>query len=1227
MELRRIGNALVAALLPVLLLGLSGCGAGLITGVAASGGGSTADARQPTISGDSSPLPLVAAPGASRTIVVSDAELAGGGDLEVRVVNAEVGTLAAVLPVLSATNQGGATLITFGLASIADAAGGVTSADVTANLSVWAAGRRVAGPVPTTLLRQPVASLVLPTGAATAFLSPLGQRVEIDVDGLHSTAAEDVQVLVRTPDPASASTIERFATDIRFESALNGVPRLSALVPGNSFPVVATLIVRDAVAGVSTEIRNAYYRPDIALALPSQGPTTGGSLLTLIGTALVPYDFSTTPARFDFDRVTLSFFKGERLVELPRADFRTEESDSDRLVFTMPPSPDGRPGSVDIILRVELDGIQAEVIASEEFLFANPDPFYGPRGAVLDRIPVAAVPIPLDNAPSTAEAPDFAILTEQGGVGFLQLVLALQNGMFQPFAAPLQIGDHEAGAERSPQDLVVGDFDGDAVPDLFIVNEGGATASHLLVLGQARPLPPLGAVHRVSAPPGSYRARVARFDGDQLPDVLLVPGPNAPSGQLPHVLLARPAGVGQPGFSQPIEVAVRAFPYEAFEVADFNDDGVPDVAVASGSQMKLDVALGNGDGSFALGPRLDPTIPGYQPDPQSPAVGLHACRNAPEQSLAIVLAGIGGSPVTQPTVAVFSQQPDPTMPGGFTFADPEVQNVYIAPVEPIGLSLAANLDETSPGNGGPLELVVAIRGEPALVALGLLQFADQVFEPLFPTLEGGAIGGAESPVQIRSLAFAKAFTTPQNQDEAAAVFIVHEVDVDGARERRLSTRLVSTVQGGDPVLLPPDAGARLGFEVEGVVGGNFTPTAANVEPGVGLRDLAVASRSGLNGGEEITVVANDGFGGFPSLGGTLSFPGLLPDSLARVPVEGAVEPLVFVASDSRVGHWLHPAPTAVESPRLRDVLGAPLGDLAVDDDTRVRVADVDGDGVQDLVVLLSFGVAMPGEGDSRIALMRGKAAFGPGEFPFHVPTQLTAVHGNARGLALGDLNPQTAALELVVAVPTGTTPSSVDGDHLRFYRYQAGTAPEHDRFVFSAVPSGPQALLAGSEPALVAASDFDRDGLVDLMVACRGDSTLRVFRNTFAPGGGSTEVDVARFVETLASPNALAPGNPTALRLGDVNGDGNLDAVVFSTYTGPGGVRSSSVATYLSGGTGEFEDARFASTTRVGGFDAEISGDLGDWNRDGVPDLFVGWKLFQPALPPVNLRVLFGGTR
>ena len=1232
--MRSVRSLLPVVLAASLLLSTGGCGAGLITGIASSdrGGGATSPAPELSVPPELL-LPLVPAPGTQHTLVVTNARIGASSSLQVRI---RAGGVEVEQPQPIAVAQGAGTSIGFTLATapIVAAVGDPTAADVPGEIGVWLDGALLARPAPIVLVRQPRASLLLPTGVSERFVSPLGERVALRVEGLRSATADSVQVLVATRDPSAADGLPkliRLGAEVRFEPADGGAPIVSVVLPGSSASAQAELLIRCAVAGLSTPVTDLYYRPDVALALPSQGPTTGGSLLTLIGTALVPHDYTTgtAPAPFDFAAVELSFQKGGRVTQLAPTDFRPAESRSDRLVFTMPPSPDGRPGQVDIVLRVRVGGTTAQVTASQVFLFANPDPFFGPRGVVLDRLPVAVAPIVLDGAvaggsPTGTAAPDFAALTEQGGVGFLQLLLAQQNGMFQRFAAPRQIGSHENAAERDPRDLCVGDFDGDGVPDLFVVNFGTATAVHHLVLGQARPLPPLGAVHRFAAPGGSWRGRSAGFDGDLLPDVLLVPGPGAPTGQRPHVLLARPVAAGAPAFAGPVELPVRGMAYEAFEVADLDGDTVLDVAVVSGTEGKLDVAYGNGDGTFAPAVALDFTVPGYTVDAEAPAVGLHACADGPRQSLALVLSGLrssfGGGP-TQPTITVL-RQPTPRV-----FATPLAAATYSPPTEPIGRSLAADLDGQA-----PIELVVAMRDEPQLVSLGLLQLGQDRFEPI----DGAIEFGAESPKQIRAVLFARAFPATAQSDEARAVFLVHETEVDGVREKRLSTRLVVGETPTALRLLPPDAGDRLGFPTQQLVAGNFHPV--SVAGGGAVRDLALVRPAGSGADTAIVLVANDGFGGFPRLSHFMESPGLLADSvtlLASAP--GEVDRLVFADVASRLGIWRHapdgldvqqpdavtvPLRTLLADPRL---VGAPLADA-----TRLRVHDVDGDGIEDLVVVLRFVLPDPGENQAALALLRGKVAPAPSEFPFHVPTSLTLVHGNTTAFTCGDFANGGAGaprrLELALTVPVGAGTGGLDGDHVRFYRYQAGAGPAGDRFVPAAAAGGPQVLLAGSNPTELAAADFDRDGLVDLLVLCRGDATLRLFRNTapIDPVGGS--VHVADFLESLASPLPLAAGLPTELRLGDVNGDGSLDAVVWVESTAVGtGLRSTTIATYLSSGAGEFTGPRFVSPKRLGDRDGRLHGDLGDWNRDGVPDLFLGWGTNGPG--DINLRVLFGGTK
>lgn len=1215
--MRTLG-AWCVALLVLPLLGA--CGAGLIGAVAAGNGGDGTPAAPPSLSLVPI-LPLVPAAGETRVVVVANAQLAATSLLRVRIEAAGVGA-DQLQP--TAVGQGSSTSITYTLdtAPIRQALPNL-AADVPGSLSVFVDDRLLASAA-VTLARQPVANLAAPTGSAR-FLAPFGERVTLVVQGLRSSDAAGVQMLVRTQDPTRVPTVtdpEPTTTRLCAELALADGPGadqrlVSAVVPGSSFPGRAELFVRDSLAGESSVVVDVYYRPDIAQALPSQGPTTGGSLVTLVGAALVPYAapiLGQLPQP-DFGAVRLRFAKGGRLVELTPEDFRSAASSGDRLVFTMPASPDGRAGQVDVVLEVDLAGATAEVTADQVFLYANPQPFFGPRGTTLDRLPVAVVPIALDGAPSGDDAPDFAALYDEGGVAFVQLLLAQENGMFTRFGAPRQIADHEIAAERGPADVCAGDFDGDAVPDLFVVNTGATTAVHHVVLGQARPAPPLGAVHRFAAPAGSWRCRAADFDGDGLADVLVVPGAGAAPNQQPEVWLARPAAVGQPQFVQSA-LPVRAFPYEAVAIADLDGDGRQDIALVSGSTLQLDVCHGRGDGSFEGGVPLDFTIDGYDADPASPAVGLHACRDGPQQSLALVLAGLDSDPPstgpTRPTVAVLPQ----TAPR--TFAAPALANVFVSPTEPLAVSLAADLDQAN-----SIELALAVRGDPQFVSFGLLRLVGPRFEP-----SGTIELGAESPRQIRALHFDRAFPATPLSGEAKALFVVHESEVDGGRERRLSTRLIYT----DPVslattVLPPDAGAQIGNAIEGLASGNFHPV--SVAGAGSIRDLAL-SRAGI-----VDLLENDGFGGFPRPSYRLQWSGLLPRSVLHLPSAAAeVERLLFANADSRFGVWRPlqqtgpaQAPTAVGG-ELRLAAGDPVLVAAnLSDRTQLGLGDVDGDGVPDLVALLCFDLPQQSEGSARLALLRGKPAPAVGEFPFHVPTVLQAVHGNASSFALGDFAQsgpgQPVRLELAVAVPRGDAGLPATGNHVRFFRYEPGSSPTGDRFVPSARAGGPQALLAGGGPTRIVAADLDRDDLVDLLVAAADDSTLRLFRNVAEPGSG-TDVAVAAFQQSLGSPRALAAGEPRALRLADVDGDGSLDAVAAVELT-VASVRSTAVVFYLSTGAGEFANPTFVSPTRVGDRDARLALDLGDWNRDGVLDLFLGWNTAGPA--DRNLRVLFGGTR
>ncbi|GAB4149266.1 MAG: hypothetical protein Fur0037_17600 [Planctomycetota bacterium] len=1189
-----------AALAVLLCLCLEGCGAGLITGaVASSRGNSPAPQPAPGLSLPETVFPLV--PGveeASRTrrVLVSAARVSGRIDVRLRALGVTVDQGNPVI----VSSQGTTTVIGFQLvtAPIVAEVGDPSIADLPAELSVLADGAEVAPAVAVLLARQPRAALAMPSNEPRLFLSPLGgTRARLRIEGLRATRAEDLSMLVVVADPQDpGATVRRPCLGLSLEPGQGGAALVSADVPGNDYPGPARLAVDDAIAGRSTEVSDAFYGPDIALALPRQGPTTGGSLVTLIGAALVPLDFTVAPAVPDFSKVELLFRKGGRELRLPAQDLRTAVSGLDRLVFTMPSSPDGRPGRVDIVLRLA-GSVSTEVVAADVFLFANPNPVFGPRGAVLDRRPQAIAPLSLESR--SGGATDLAVLTVEGGVGFLQMLLSEENGMFIRGAAPRRLGDPENPAERDPADICSGDFDGDSVPDLFVLNRGSGSAVHHVVLGKAAPSPPLGASFSLAGEAGNAQCRAADLDCDGTDDLLLLPGAGAALGALPQVYLSR-SMPGAPAFVRAADLPVTPATWDAVAVGWIDGDAAADVVLLSGgTSPSIEIVFGNGDGTFGGRQRLSLSIPGQDPTPGVGAVGVHLCGPAFPRAIAAVLAGQPGSQTTPNAVAVLHADPNGV------FQQPSAADTLLFQGEPFLANLSADVDSDP-----EVELMVASGGDQNQTFL-LLEWAGGGFT----IVDNGVESGSETMLSIGSLDFGTAFPT----GPVSGVFAVHDSDTDGFRESRVSTLLV-----GSRVLLAPDLGAHLGLAPRKVLGGIFSPV--SVANGGSTKDLAYASR------DLVSTGTNDGFGGFFAVGPFILAPGLVPESLALARVTPRFQgkdALAYFTADGRLWVW-EPAPGPGQAPRasgdLRPLAADPmLHGLSPSPRSRIRCADIDGDGVLDLVGLMVFDTApSPREGDGLLLLLRGKAAPGPAEFPFYEPAVAEPVHGDASSLAVADFAPggSPARLEVALSVPRGT--GTGDGDHIRFYRYEPGPSPEQDRFVRSYSRGGPTVLLAGSAPTRIGATDFDGNGTIDLVVASQDDAALHLMLNDGTPADPPSEVEVGAFHESLASPSPASPGLPTYLRIGDINGDGNED-VLLADESISSGARSTAVAFYLSSGTGELGTPHFVSPTRIGNHDARLSLDLADINGDRVLDLSVSWDSSGPG--ERNVRVLFGGSR
>jgi len=127
----------------------------------------------------------------------------------------------------------------------------------------------------------------------------------------------------------------------------------------------------------------------------------------------------------------------------------------------------------------------------------------------------------------------------------------------------------------------------------------------------------------------------------------------------------------------------------------------------------------------------------------------------------------------------------------------------------------------------------------------------------------------------------------------------------------------------------------------------------------------------------------------------------------------------------------------------------------------------------------------------------------------------------------------------------------------------------------------------GTEPHALAVADFNGDGKIDLVTASAYDTVSILLGN----GDGSFQPHVDYGTGPLSEPFSVA--------VGDFNSDGKLDLVTANFANFFGG----SVSVLLGKGDGTFQNYVQYAT---GGLPTSVA--VGDFNRDGTPDLAVGFE-------------------
>jgi len=138
--------------------------------------------------------------------------------------------------------------------------------------------------------------------------------------------------------------------------------------------------------------------------------------------------------------------------------------------------------------------------------------------------------------------------------------------------------------------------------------------------------------------------------------------------------------------------------------------------------------------------------------------------------------------------------------------------------------------------------------------------------------------------------------------------------------------------------------------------------------------------------------------------------------------------------------------------------------------------------------------------------------------------------------------------------------------------------------------TGPKAFTAGTQPNGIAATDFNHDGILDLVVANVGKSPDNTGNVSLLLGKGNGTFQKAR--------NFDAGDFPLDVVVADFNGDGNPDAVAADFGNSLGGA---GISLLLGDGKNKFAAPTFLTTFPSATLISNLI--TGDFNRDGKADI------------------------
>ena len=705
---------------------------------------------------------------------------------------------------------------------------------------------------------------------------------------------------------------------------------------------------------------------------------------------------------------------------------------------------------------------------------------------------------------------------------------------------------------RPADALLAADLDGDGKTDLIVGDDLNAT----VLTGNGDGTFFAAAPMSLPATAGSIVA--ADFNGDGKLD-FAVGGFNNVDGRTAPITIF--LGNGDGTFSAvPSSSSVSAA--NTMAVADFNQDGIPDLVVNNFLATGASVLLGKGDGTFLLSsvtPGSSSTFNAGLGIADLNGDGVPDIAGVPENSsLAISLTEPTATAVT-PAVTIRPGTPgvhlvQATYPGSTLYdasASATARLLGQPPVTATTLTVTAGgTPVTSIPANTVVTLIATVTAGGSPVSSGLVNFCDAT-APLCTDIH------LIASVQLNSAGSATfRFVPGSGSYQYKAVFLE---DAAGVPSSSASASL--TVQSATL----PSATTTTSLVESGLVG-NYTLTATVA--GIGRSEAMSGSVSFQDTSASNAVLATAPLGaGIAGIGWISSFTATYANAVF----------LGFAGGDFNGDG--HPDVAAISEGGTPVAIHLGNGDGTFTDATGLQIAnqpnaivsgDFNGDGILDLAVS-SYYWGYPAQGYMTIFLGNGDGTFAA------VSPSLTVGPPSEEMvfLAAADINGD-GKLDLILNEDLGTRILFGNGD---------GT--------FSQGPNG--------LPTTYAVADLNGDGVPDL-VASPNDGVAAIYLGN---GDGTFHTSA-----TLSFPNTFNGSAGVA----DFNGDGIPDLALTSSSYSP-------VSIWLGKGDGTFTQAGNAGNVSI---NEPVSIGLGDFNHDGKVDIVVGnYNSYETSTNP-DLTLLLG---